>query len=324
MRRCARVAAGVVLAAALTLAGCSSEGSDGGQAGARTGGTPMSGAAGGSQGDTSGPGYSEPSQVLLSTFDAAAAEPVKNGAIDVSSVAEGYAGVSATAASRLKFQVVNGDMSYNYDIPQTGEPIIVPMNMGDGAYDFRIMMNTSGSSYVELASVSQNVALESEFEPFLRPNVFCNYTADSACVTKAFELARGAENEGDVVRDIYDWMTATITYDQAKAAELSTTTGYVPDPDETLATKSGICFDYASLAAAMFRSLGIPCKIVTGYVSPDDIYHAWNLIYIDGSWVSAEISVESDTWCRIDLTFAASGGSATVGDGTGYTDRYVY
>lgn len=169
MRRCARVAVGVVLAAALTLAGCSSEGSDGGQAGARTGGTPMSGAAGGSQGDTSGPGYSEPSQVLLSTFDAAAAEPVKNGAIDVSSVAEGYAGVSATAASRLKFQVVNGDMSYNYDIPQTGEPIIVPMNMGDGAYDFRIMMNTSGSSYVELASVSQNVALESEFEPFCGP-----------------------------------------------------------------------------------------------------------------------------------------------------------
>ena len=276
-------------------------------------------------GTTSGPSYSEPTQILLSSFDAAAAEPVKNGSIDVSSVAEGYAGVSATADSRLKFQVVNGSMSYNYDIPQNGDPIVVPMNMGNGQYNFRIMMNTSGSSYVELASVSQNVSLQTEFEPFLRPNIFCNYTPNSACVSKAFELARDAQNEGDVVRAIYDWMTSTIKYDQGKAAELSTTTGYVPDPDATYSSKSGICFDYASLAAAMFRSLGIPCKIITGYVSPNDIYHAWNLIYIDGSWVSAEISVEADEWCRVDLTFAASGGdNSTVGAGTGYTDRYVY
>ena len=277
------------------------------------------------QGTTSGPTYSEPTQILLSNFDEAAAEPVKDGAIDVSSVAEGYAGVTAKADSRLKFQVVNGSMSYNYDIPQNGEPIIVPMNMGNGSYQFRVMMNTSGSSYVELASVTKSVALESEFAPFLRPNIFCEYGPDSACVAKAFDLARGAENEGDVVRDIYDWMTANIKYDNGKAAELANTTGYVPDPDETYSKKSGICFDYASLAAAMFRSLGIPCKIITGYVSPNDIYHAWNLIYIDGSWVSAEISVEADEWCRVDLTFAASdGNNSTIGDGINYTDRYVY
>lgn len=304
--------------ALLVLAGCSGGDSGSGSSGGSGGGAPM-------DGTTSGPSYSEPTQILLANFDEAAAEPVKNGSIDVASVAEGYAGVSATADSRLKFQVVNGSMSYNYDIPQNGDPIVVPMNMGNGSYQFRIMMNTSGSSYVELASVTKSVALESEFAPFLRPNIFCDYGPDSACVAKAFDLARGAKNEGDVVRDIYDWMTANIKYDTGKAAELANTTGYVPDPDATYSKKSGICFDYASLAAAMFRSLGIPCKIITGYVSPNDIYHAWNLIYIDGSWVSAEISVEADEWCRVDMTFAASdGNNATIGDGINYTDRYVY
>ena len=75
----------------------------------------------------------------------------------------------------------------------------------------------------------------------------------------------------------------------------------------------------------MFRSLGLPCKVITGYVSPGDLYHAWNMIYIDGEWMSAEITVEADTWCRIDLTFAAAQqGTETVGDGETYTDRFVY
>ena len=98
----------------------------------------------------------------------------------------------------------------------------------------------------------------------------------------------------------------------------------MPSPDETLALGTGICFDYASLSAAMLRSLGIPCKVVTGYVSPDGVYHAWNLVYINGSWTSVEFSVRAGEWSRVDLTFAAAGAGDTVGDGTSYTDRYVY
>ena len=75
----------------------------------------------------------------------------------------------------------------------------------------------------------------------------------------------------------------------------------------------------------MLRSLGIPCKIITGYVSPDGIYHAWNVVYLDGSWISVEVNVESQTWTIIDLTFAAAGASQEyVGDGTAYTERYTY
>lgn len=273
---------------------------------------------------TSGPAYALPEGLTLSTYNAEAAEVGNDCAIDISSAPQGYVGAAAISESRLKFQVVKGDMSYNYDLPGDGTPIIVPLNMGSGAYTFRIMQNTSGNNYVELFSVSETISLVSETAPFLVPNIFVDYGESSAVVAKARELASGAANQGDVVRNVYQWVVSNITYDYDKAAELASVTGYVPNPDETLATRTGICFDYASLGAAMLRSLGIPCQVITGYVSPNDVYHAWNMVYIDGEWVSVEISIKPNSWTRVDLTFAASGASNTIGDGTSYTDRYTY
>lgn len=103
-------------------------------------------------------------------------------------------------------------------------------------------------------------------------------------------------------------------------------TGYVPDPDQTLSSGKGICFDYASLAAAMLRSQGIPAKVITGYVSGGAVYHAWNMIYLkESGWITVEIKAPANEWERIDLTFAANGADeTTIGDGTDYVDRYVY
>lgn len=314
------VAALLIVSCLFILSGCGGSGSAATSAG--TAGSQDAGSAG----QTSGPAYSEPVQIELSTFDASAAKVAGPGTIDVSNCDLGYVGATVVSPSRCKLQVVKGDMSYNYDMNTDGTPITVPMNMGSGAYRIRIMQNTSASNYAEVGSVDINVALKSDFEPFLRPNIFCDYTSSSACVAKAMELASNAKNEGDVVKSIYEWMVSSIDYDTQKASELANTSGYIPNPDDTLQSGYGICFDYASLAAAMFRSLGIPCQIITGYVDPDDLYHAWNMIYIDGQWVSAQITVDSDKWTRIDLTFAAADGnnSGYIGDGTTYTDRYVY
>lgn len=244
--------------------------------------------------------------------------------IDVSHVADGYVVAHASSASRLKFQASKGDVTYNYDLPNDGTSTVYPVNAGDGDYLFRIMKNTDGNNYVEANRAEAAVTLTSEYAPFLIPNQFCNYTEDSACVQKARELTAGATNQGEAVKSICDFVTDNITYDTAKAQRLSTTTGYVPNPDSTLASGTGVCFDYASLGAAMLRSQGIPTKIITGYVSPGDLYHAWIMVYIDGSWQTAEFSVNPDTWSRVDLTFAASGSTEFTGDGTNYTDRYVY
>ena len=244
--------------------------------------------------------------------------------IDVSTVNEGYVSVAAESAARLKFQVTNGDMTYNYDLPNNGTPTMYPINMGDGPYLFRIMQNTSGSNYVELDSTTADIALPSEFVPFLLPNMFCNYNGSSSCVGKAKELVESSATEGDALAAICMYVVKNVRYDNAKAEKLATTSGYAPDPDETLATGMGICFDYSSLAAAMLRSQGIPTKIVTGYVDPGEIYHAWIMVYIDGTWKTAQFDVAAKTWSRLDTTFASTGGGSFVGDGVGYTDRYVY
>lgn len=305
------------LALALTaLAGCSAP--DGNASGSGNG------KEGSSESSTSGPPFQRP-PLALSPFDAEAAASDHDSLIDTSSASLGYVAASAQNNSRMKLLVVKGEAQYNYDLPGDGTVVVAPLNLGDGSYDIQVMQNTSGNSYVPINSVTVDVVLDSEFEPFLRPNIFCDYDEDSACVAKANELAEGAQNEGDVLRNVYTWISENISYDTTKAERLAEATGYVPNPDSTLAEGTGICFDYVSLGAAMLRSQGIPTKIITGYVSPDNIYHAWNMVYLDGSWKSVEVSVDPDTWTRIDLTFAAADGSEQyVGDAKEYTDRYTY
>ncbi len=298
----------LALVVSILLCGCS-----GGRASAAS----SPGAAGGGQ--ASGAEFKPPADIVV-------VEVEKTGEmnIDISQLSKGVVAAEATNANRLKFQVKKDDMAYNYDLPGDGTPTLYPLNMENGYYTFRIMQNTEGSNYIEIASVTADVSLESEFDPFLVPNMYCNYTAKSSCVSKARELTSSASNQGEAVRNVCEYLAANISYDTPKAEKLSTSTGYVPDPDETLSSGKGICFDYSSLAAAMLRSLGFPTKIVTGYVSPGDLYHAWIMVYADGSWHSAVFSVDPKTWSRVDVTFASSGSTAFTGDGASYTDRYVY
>ena len=281
-------------------------------------------ACGGSSNETSGADFSAPEHIAGSAFHAGAAQTSNGASIDTSCVNDGYVGVSATSQQRLKFLITSGQTTYSYDLPQDGTAIVCPLTLGDGSYRFRVMQNTSGDNYVELFSVSAAVTLSSEFAPFTVPNVYCSYTDSSPSVKKARELTRGAKNQGDAVESICQWIVDNVSYDNRKASQLKHATGYVPNPDATLKSKKGVCFDYASLGAAMLRSVGIPTKIVTGYVSPDQIYHAWIMVYIDGTWKSGQFTVDKDTWSRVDLTFAAGGDSKNVGDGKEYTDRYVY
>lgn len=244
--------------------------------------------------------------------------------IDLSAVGQGYVAVAAVAENRLKFQVVKDESVYNYDIASDGTPSVFPLQCGDGSYRFRVMENVVDSKYAELYSTTRDVTLDDEFQPFLRPNDYIKYSQDSLCVRKAAELAAGAEDELALIGAVYAFVCQTVRYDTAKAA--SVRSGYMPDPDETMQTGMGICFDYASLAGAMLRSQGIPTKEIFGYVAPDGLYHAWNMFYTEQTgWVTVSFEVSGRQWQRLDLTFAAGGADASfIGDGSNYSDLYVY
>ena len=227
--------------------------------------------------------------------------------------------------NRMKLTVSCGDMTYAYDLPGDGAPVTVPANMGDGTYDVRVMLNTEGNNYIEVLSATADVKLASEFQPFLMPNVFCSYDENSPCVRQARQIAEDSDNQGELALRICEYVIAQMEYDKEKALALEDATGYVPNPDNALAERKGICFDYASLCVALFRSTGIPAKLVTGYVPPDRVYHSWVEAYVDGHWSRYGISVQSGHWSRLDITMADGlAEDAPQLDSSSYEVRYVY
>lgn len=198
-------------------------------------------------------------------------------------------------------QIVCGEDKYNYDLPNDGTATFFPLNMGNGTYTFRLMEQVGDSKYACIGSEDRDVTLKDEFQPYLRPNQMVNYNKSSDCIKKVKELAASCTTDADIAAAVYDYMVKNIQYDTEKAATVQN--GYLPSPDETLKTGKGICFDYASLAAAMLRSEGIPCKLITGYVG-EETYHAWNSFYVESEgWITVEIRAKADEWQRVDITF---------------------
>ena len=243
--------------------------------------------------------------------------------VDLSCVSDGYFGVFAESDARLKLQVFHGDDTFTYDVEQ-GIPQIFPLQCGDGDYTIKVMKNVSGNNYYELYVTNVSVTLNDPNAPYVRPNAYADYDENSDCVKEAAKMAASATSEADFVNKVYNYICSNITYDYKEAETVES--GYVPDPDEVMGTGKGICFDYASLAASMLRSQGIPTKIIFGYVAPDNLYHAWNMFYTEETgWTTVEFSVDPGDWTRVDLTFSANGANADfIGDGSNYQDVYQY
>ena len=243
---------------------------------------------------------------------------------DLSMVNQGVVGVEAFSSHKLKFGITVAGNSVYYNIMNDGTPSIFPLTAGSETYSFRVMENVSGSKYRELYSGFAAVELDNQFVPYVRNSDYVPYSAESMCVKKAAELAANASDAVGVVGSIYEYVTDNITYDFKKAKTVQS--GYMSDPDLTLSTGNGICFDYAALAAAMLRSQGIPTKMVFGYVSPSGAYHAWNMFYTEETgWITVSFKAPKDTWSRLDLTFSASGADPEfIGDGVNYSDVMYY
>ena len=243
--------------------------------------------------------------------------------VDLSCVNDGYFGVLAESSSKLKLQVFKDDETFTYDL-ESGKPQIFPLQCGDGTYTIKVMENVSGNQYYELYSTSASVTLDDPHAPYVRPNAYADYDESSDCVKEAAKMAESATSEADFVNKVYNYICDNVTYDYKEAETVAS--GYVPDPDEVMDTGKGICFDYASLAASMLRSQGIPTKIIFGYVAPDNLYHAWNMFYTEETgWTTVEFSVDPGDWTRVDLTFSANGANSDfIGDGSNYQDVYEF
>ena len=226
--------------------------------------------------------------------------------VDASNVNEGYFMVNYHGTNpKVKMQVISGT-TYTYDINARGSYESFPLTNGNGNYQIKIFENAGGNMYSQLLSQTISVSNMNEFSPFLYPNQYVNFNENSNAVQVANSLAAG-NVPIIVVKAIYEYVIKNVSYDYQKASYVQS--GYLPNIDSTLATKSGICFDYASLMCAMLRSQGIPTKLVIGYTG--DVYHAWVSVYIQGQgWIDDMIYFDGQNWSIMDPTFISSSGGS--------------
>lgn len=286
-----------------------------------------SGSSSASRKEHSGPPRDSTPKVLTPSADGVTVYQNDFASIDASNTSQGYVMVKYNGTNeKVKLQITCPDQScYTYLISDRGAYDTFPLTAGNGSYALQVLENVAGDTYTVSLAQSINVNIEDEFLPFLYPNQYVNFHTDSKAVSKGSDLAKDTYSDLDVVQNIYNYVIKNISYDTEKAQNVSY--GYVPDIDDTLSSKKGICFDYAALMASMLRSQNIPTKLEVGYSG--DAYHAWISTYIDDKgWVDDIIQFNGDTWQIMDPTLAATNDGAAVkkyiGDGSHYVVKYTY
>lgn len=246
--------------------------------------------------------------------------------LDASHTDQGYLMASYTGNStKVKLQITGPDhMTYTYNLTGNGYETF-PLSAGDGTYQIGAYENVEGSQYATIFSQELPVSISNIMGPFLYPNEYVRFDASDDVVKEAQILVSNAHDDLEVIIAIYNYVVDNITYDYDKAQNVQS--GYIPDVDEILSLKTGICLDYAAVMASMLRSQGIPTRLEVGYAG--DAYHAWISTYVkDVGWVNGIIQFDGQNWSLMDPTFAANSSEkqlkSFIGDGDNYVTKYIY
>ena len=247
--------------------------------------------------------------------------------IDASNSDQGYVYATYTGTNqKVKLQITGPDqVTYTYNLSTGGLDEVFPLSAGDGSYLINIYENIEGNQYSLGLTATIEVALENEFYPYLYPNQYVWFTKDMEAIVKGSELAYNANSDLEVITNVYNFMIYNISYDYEEAETVQS--GYLPEIDEVLSTRKGICLDYACLMSAMLRSQNIPTHVEIGYAGTE--YHAWISCYIDEKgWVNGIVQFDGTSWQLMDPTF----GSTTAEDvlrsyiakDDSYIVKYIY
>ena len=86
----------------------------------------------------------------------------------------------------------------------------------------------------------------------------------------------------------HEWMCENLAYDNYKAENgiRSFTQNDSSGKSGTWESGIGICHDWVNILLTMCRAQGIPC------LTADSTGHTWNLVYINGSWVEVDMTLD--------------------------------
>jgi len=112
--------------------------------------------------------------------------------------------------------------------------------------------------------------------PYLNPSRYCESDRLGGFALRVF----GDSTPGYArVRQISEWVTENIAYESGSTDGSSSAT-------DVLLQRAGVCRDFAHVAIALCRAIGIPARYVSGYgvnVDPQD-FHGFFEAYIGTDW----------------------------------------
>ena len=149
------------------------------------------GGSGSSEADHSGPKRDSTPQVLTPTADGTVVYQNDVAAVDASNTSQGYVMVNYNGScEKVKLQITGSDRNcYTYLITEHGNYTAFPLTAGNGSYSIQVMENIGGDSYGLSLEQTVDVQIENEFLPFLYPNQYVDFKADSNAVKKGSKLA---------------------------------------------------------------------------------------------------------------------------------------
>lgn len=191
----------------------------------------------------------------------------------------------------IKVMIEKAGNRYTYSMNSKKEEFT--LQMGNGDYEVSLLENVQGNKYRVLHQDTINLNIEDERQAFLGSVQMIKWNSSTKAVQKAQELVKGLKSDEEKIEKIYQYIVNNVRYDYEKAKNLPL--GYLPEVDRVFMDNTGICYDYASLFAAMARSVGIPTKLVTGYADNVEEYHAWNEVYMasKNQWVIIDTTVDA-------------------------------
>jgi len=203
-----------------------------------------------------------------------------------------------TARSLIKIIVIKDETQRWYDVKLEDGKFNEEIWFidGIGEYQVSVLVHKEGRRYTFGPTVHvQNTV---DVNRFLVPTLHVE-SNNEKIITLAKEITKDSRTDIEKAKSIYDWVTANIVYDYKKyIRQINNNYDNVYGALNTLETKTGVCYDYAALVAALGRASGLQVKMIKGNFKSTyrNELHAWNEIYIS----------EEDKWITVDSTFGAS------------------
>jgi len=227
------------------------------------------------------------------SVSAATAEAV---VIDKSRVADGVISVTCTnkAEKKIKVRVEKDGTYYDYNLLKANETIDLPLQLGIGKYKITVAENVSGTRYLVLKTETITVEQFDEKKVFTNSIQMVNFNGKMISIVELNKLVAELKTDREKVDKIYQFIVDYFGYDFDKINKVLANAAYLPIIDITYADKKGVCYDFASLFAAILRANNIPAKLDMGYFKlVGDAYHAWNEVLVDGEWVFIDTTYDA-------------------------------